>query len=70
MKMKLLKAFLIFFIVFGIMYFFTSFILADFNFANWSEGNRVFIIITSFLITFFNYLSNLDDCDCYDCQRL
>ena len=29
--MKLLKAFLIFFIVFGVMYFFTGFILADFK---------------------------------------
>lgn len=68
--MKLLKAFLIFFIVFGIMYFFTSFILADFNFANWSGENRGLIIFISFFVAFFNYLSNLDDCDCYDCQRL
>jgi len=68
--MKLLKAFLIFFIVFGIMYFFTGFILADFNYANWNDTNRGFIIFISFIMTFFNYLSNLDDCDCYDCQRL
>lgn len=54
--MKLLKAFLIFFIVFGIMYFFTGFILADFNYANWNQTNRGMIIVISFLIPFFHYV--------------
>ena len=54
--MKLLKAFLIFFIAFGVMYFFTGFILADFNYANWSETNRGLIITISFFIALFNYM--------------
>lgn len=54
--MKLLKAFLIFFITFGAMYFFTGFIYADFNYANWNEGIRGLIVITSFFIAFFNYV--------------
>ena len=65
--MKLLKTFLIFFITFGVMFVFTGFILADFNYANWSGGNRGLIIIISFCIAFFNYMSNII---CYDCQRL
>lgn len=56
MKMKLLKAFLIFFIVFGVAYFFTGFILADFNFANWSGENRGLIIFISFFVAFFGYI--------------
>lgn len=55
-NMKLLKAFLIFIIVFGIMYFFTGFILADFNFANWSDTNRGFIIFISFFVAFSGYI--------------
>jgi hypothetical protein len=54
--MKLLKAFLIFFIAFGVMYFFTGFILADFNYANWSETNRGLIITISFFIALFNHM--------------
>ena len=54
--MKLLKAFLIFFIVFAVMYFFTGFILADFNFANWEDTNRGLIITISFVIAFFSYV--------------
>ena len=50
--MKLLKAFLIFFIVFGIFYFFTGFSYADFNYVNWQESSRTSIIVASFLITF------------------
>lgn len=54
--MKLLKTFLIFFIVFGVLYFFTGFILAEFfNYANWSETNRGLIMI-SFFIALFNYM--------------
>lgn len=51
--MKLLKAFLIFFIVFGIMYFFTGFSYADFNYANWKESSRNGIISMSFFSIFF-----------------
>ena len=54
--MKLLKAFLIFFTVFGALYFFTGFILADFNFANWGDTNRGLIITISFVVAFFNYV--------------
>ena len=50
--MKLLKAFLIFFIVFGVMYFFTGFSYADFNYINWQESSRVNIIVISLFITF------------------
>ena len=50
--MKLLKAFLIFFIVFGVAYFFTGFSYADFNYVNWQESSRTSIIVASFLITF------------------
>ena len=60
--MKLLKAFLIFFIVFGIMYFFTGFSYADFNYVNWKESSRNGILCMSFLITFsisyFRYMLN------------
>lgn len=60
--MKLLKAFLIFFIVFGIMYFFTGFSYADFNYINWKESSRNGILSVSFLITFsisyFRYILN------------
>ena len=60
--MKLLKAFLIFFIVFGVAYFFTGFSYADFNYANWEESSRKGIIIASFFITFsisyFRYILN------------
>ena len=55
-NMKLLKTFLIFFTVFGALYFFTGFILADFNFANWGETNRGLIITISFIIAFFSYV--------------
>lgn len=55
-NMKLLKTFLIFFTVFGALYFFTGFILADFNFANWGETNRGLIITISFIIAFFGYV--------------
>ena len=50
--MKLLKAFLIFFITFGVMYFFTGFSYADFNYINWQEKSRNAILGISFLITF------------------
>jgi len=50
--MKLLKTFLIFFIVFGVLYFFTGFSYADFNYVNWQESSRTSIIVASFLITF------------------
>ena len=50
--MKLLKTFLIFFIVFGVMYFFTGFSYADFNYINWQESSRVNIIVISLFITF------------------
>lgn len=50
--MKLLKAFLIFFIVFGVAYFFTGFSYADFNYTNWKESSRHGILCISFLITF------------------
>ena len=53
---KLIKAFLIFFIVFVVLYFFTGFILADFNFANWGDTNRGLIIMASFFIAFFSYV--------------
>ena len=56
--MKLLKAFLIFFIVFSSCYFFAGFILADFNFANWGETNRGLIIMISFVVPFFNFMSH------------
>ena len=60
--MKLLKAFLIFFIVFGVMYFFTGFSYADFNYINWQESSRVNIIVISLFITFaisyFKYILN------------
>ena len=54
--MKLLKAFLIFFIAFGVMYFFTGFILADFDYRNWIDSDRGIIIMASFFITFFSYV--------------
>lgn len=54
--MKLLKAFLIFFIVFAVMYFFTGFALADFNYTNWDENSREIIIFISFIISFFSYV--------------
>ena len=54
--MTLLKAFLIFFIAFGVMFVFTGFILADFNYANWSETNRGLIITISFFIALFNHM--------------
>jgi len=54
--MKLLKAFLIFFIVFAVMYFFTGFALADFNYTNWEENSRGIIIFVSFIISFFSYV--------------
>ena len=54
--MKLLKAFLIFFIVFGVLYFFTGFILADFDYKNWEDTNRGLIITISFVIAFFSYV--------------
>lgn len=60
--MKLLKAFLIFFIVFGVMYFFTGFSYADFNYANWKESSRNGMIVVSLTITFaisyFKYILN------------
>ena len=54
--MKLLKAFLIFFIVFGVLYFFTGFAFADFNYKNWDENSREIIIFISFIISFFSYV--------------
>ena len=54
--MKLLKAFLIFFTVFGALYFFTGFILADFDYRNWGETNRGLIIMISFVVPFFNFM--------------
>ena len=54
--MTLLKAFLIFFITFGVMYFFTGFILVDFNYTNWSGTNRGLIITISFFIALFNHM--------------
>ena len=60
--MKLLKAFLIFFITFGVMYFITGFSYADFNYINWQEKSRNAILGISFLITFsisyFRYILN------------
>ena len=60
--MKLLKAFLIFFIVFGVMYFFTGFSYADFNYVNWKESSRDGMIVVSLTITFgisyFKYILN------------
>lgn len=60
--MKLLKAFLIFFITFGVAYFFTGFSYADFNYTNWKESSRNGILCVSFLITFsicyFRYILN------------
>ena len=53
--MKLLKAFLIFFITFGVMYFFTGFSYADFNYTNWKESSRVNIIVISLFITYSVY---------------
>ena len=50
--MKLLKTFLIFFIAFAVMYFFTGFSYADFNYINWKESSRNGMIATSFTITF------------------
>ena len=50
--MKLLKTFLIFSITFGVMYFFTGFSYADFNYINWQEESRNAILGISFLITF------------------
>jgi hypothetical protein len=54
--MKLLKAFLIFFTVFGVAYFFTGFSYADFNYINWDENSREIIIFISFIISFFSYV--------------
>ena len=54
--MKLLKAFLIFFTVFGVLFFFTGFILADFDYRNWEDTNRGLIITISFVIAFFSYV--------------
>ena len=54
--MKLLKAFLIFFTVFAVMYFFTGFILADFDYRNWIDTYRGLIIFISFIISFFSYV--------------
>lgn len=54
--MKLLKAFLIFFIAFGVMYFFTGFILADFDYRNWIDSDRGIVIMASFFIAFFSYV--------------
>ena len=54
--MKLLKAFLIFFTVFGVLYFFTGFALADFDYRNWEDTNRGLIITISFVIAFFSYV--------------
>ena len=60
--MKLLKTFLIFFIVFGVLYFFTGFSYADFNYINWQESSRKGIIVVSFFITFlisyFKYINS------------
>jgi hypothetical protein len=50
--MKLLRAFLIFFIAFGVSYFFTGFSYADFNYINWQEKSRDTILGISFFITF------------------
>ena len=50
--MKLLKAFLIFFIVFSISYLFTGFSYADFNYTNWKESSRIGILCISLWITF------------------
>ena len=50
--MKLLKTFLIFFITFGVMYFFTGFSYADFNYINWQEKSRNGMIAASLTITF------------------
>ena len=50
--MKLLKAFLIFFIVFGSCYFFTGFSYADFNYINWQKSSRTNIIVISLFITY------------------
>lgn len=50
--MKLVKTFLIFFIVFSISYLFTGFSYADFNYINWKESSRNGILCMSFLITF------------------
>jgi hypothetical protein len=50
--MKLLKTFLIFFIVFGVAYFFTGFSYADFNFKNWKESSRHGILCISLFITY------------------
>ena len=53
--MKLLKAFFIFFTVFGVAYFFTGFSYADFNYTNWKESSRVNIIVISLFITYSVY---------------
>ena len=50
--MKLLKTFLIFFITFGVMYFFVGFSYGDFNYINWKESSRKCIIVVSLGITF------------------
>ena len=50
--MKLLKAFLMFFIVFEVLYFFTGFSYADFNYINWKESSRKCIIVVSLFITY------------------
>jgi len=57
--MKLLKAFLIFFIVFGVFYFFTGFSYADFNYVNWQESSRTSIIVASLFITSSVYYLNI-----------
>ena len=56
--MKLLKAFLVFFTAFGVAYFFTGFILADFDYRNWIDSDRGIVIMASFFIAFFNYCWN------------
>ena len=50
--MKLLKTFLIFFIAFAVLYFFTGFSYGDFNYTNWKESSRNGMIATSLTITF------------------
>lgn len=60
--MKLLKAFLIFFIVFGASYFFTGFYYGDFNYINWQKSSRTNIIVISLFITYSVYYFKLIQC--------
>lgn len=59
---NLKKLFIAFLFTMAFLYFCFGFIYANFNFANWDIGARVFIIAVSLIVSYIFFIKSICDC--------